>query len=135
MTAIKEKANTFYATGRRKESIARVWITEGGNGITVNDKPIDQFFGRETLIMIVNQPLELTETVGKFAVSASVNGGGPTGQAGAIRLGVARALLQFNETLRSTLRRGGFLTRDPRGKERKKYGRKGARRSFQFTKR
>lgn len=135
MSTIKAKDSTFYATGRRKESVARVWITEGGNGIIVNEKPIDQFFGRETLIMIVNQPLELTETVGKFGISANVKGGGPTGQAGAIRLGIARALLQFNETLRSTLRRSGFLTRDPRGKERKKYGRKGARRSFQFTKR
>ena len=135
MAMIKPKENTFYATGRRKESVARVWITAGGNGIVVNEKPIEQFFGRETLRMIVNQPLELTETVGKFGISTTVKGGGPTGQAGAIRLGIARALLQFNETLRSSLRRGGFLTRDPRSKERKKYGRKGARRSFQFTKR
>ena len=132
---IKAKENTYYATGRRKESVARVWITEGGNGIVVNERPVEEFFGRETLRMIVNQPLELTETLGKFSISATVKGGGPTGQAGAIRLGIARALLQFNDSLRSTLRRGGFLTRDPREKERKKYGRKGARRSFQFTKR
>ena len=135
MTLIKSKENTFYATGRRKESVARVWLTEGGSGFLVNEKPVEQFFGRETLRMIINQPLELTETIGKFGISTTVKGGGPTGQAGAIRLGIARALLQFNETLRSSLRRGGFLTRDPRGKERKKYGRKGARRSFQFTKR
>lgn len=127
---------TFYGTGRRKEATAAVWISQADEKtFTVNDTPFDQYFTRETSKMIVNQPLEVTNLTGQFSVRATVKGGGPNGQAGALRLGIARALVEFNEELKSVLRRSGFLTRDPREKERKKFGRKGARRSFQFTKR
>ena len=122
-------------TGRRKEAVARVRLIEGASGIKINGRDIDQYFSRETLKMIVEQPLELTETLGKFTVVANVRGGGPSGQAGAIRHGITRALMVFDETLRSALRKQGYVTRDPRVKERKKYGQKGARRKFQFTKR
>ncbi len=135
MTKEKQE-NFYYATGRRKQSIARVWLKEGdGSDFTVNGASLERYFGRETSRMIVNQPFELTELVGKFNLRATVVGGGLTGQAGAIRLGIARALIQFNDALRSALRKSGFLTRDPREKERKKFGRRGARRSFQYTKR
>ena len=128
--------NAYYATGRRKEAVARVWLkTDGEKDFLVNDVPFEKFFTRETSKMIVNQPLELTNLSGHFQIRAVVTGGGPNGQAGAIRLGVARALVAYNEELRQALRRGGLLTRDPREKERKKFGRKGARRSFQYTKR
>lgn len=131
-----KQENSYYATGRRKRSVARVWLTEGdGSEFSVNGTSLPDYFGRETSRMIVNQPFELTELSGKFNMRATVTGGGLTGQAGAIRLGIARALIQFNEALRSALRKSGFLTRDPREKERKKFGRKGARRSFQYTKR
>ena len=125
----------FYGTGRRKSSVARVRVYNGTGKITVNDRDIDDYFGLETLKLIVRQPLALTGTTDKFDIVCRVSGGGVTGQAGAIRHGVARALLQYNEELRSELKKAGFLTRDPRMKERKKYGLKGARRAPQFSKR
>ncbi|MBQ5590709.1 MAG: 30S ribosomal protein S9 [Clostridia bacterium] len=125
----------FYGTGRRKSSVARVRVYNGTGKITINGRDIDDYFGLETLKLIVNQPLELTETVGKFDIVCNVTGGGVTGQAGAIRHGLSRALLQFNEELRPALKKAGFLTRDPRMKERKKPGLKGARRAPQFSKR
>lgn len=125
----------FYGTGRRKSSVARVRVYNGTGKITINGRDIDDYFGLETLKLIVNQPLELTETVGKFDIVCNVTGGGVTGQAGAIRHGLSRALLQYNEELRPALKKAGFLTRDPRMKERKKYGLKGARRAPQFSKR
>ncbi len=127
--------NRFYATGRRKTSIARVWISEGGNEIEINGQTIEKYFPRETLRMIIRQPLEAAHLLDRFSVRADVKGGGLTGQASAVLLGIARALVSFDEKLKTVLRKGGFLTRDPRKKERKKYGRKGARRSFQYTKR
>ena len=125
----------FYGTGRRKSSVARVRLYAGTGKITVNDRDIDDYFGLETLKLIVRQPLALTNTMDKFDIVCRVAGGGVTGQAGAIRHGLARALLQFNEELRPELKNAGFLTRDPRMKERKKYGLKGARRAPQFSKR
>jgi small subunit ribosomal protein S9 len=125
----------YYATGRRKASVARVWLQSGDGKFEVNKKPLEEFFGRETLKMIVNQPFEVTQTPGLFDVHANVQGGGISGQAGAIRHGLARALLAANPDSREVLKRAGFLTRDPRAKERKKYGRRGARASFQYSKR
>ncbi len=125
----------FYGTGRRKSSVARVRVYNGTGKVTINDRDIDDYFGLETLKLIVRQPLALTGTTDKFDIVCRVNGGGVTGQAGAIRHGVARALLQYNEELRAELKKAGFLTRDPRMKERKKYGLKGARRAPQFSKR
>ena len=126
----------FYGTGRRKSSVARVRLYQGTGKVTVNDRDIDDYFGLETLKLIVRQPLNLTKTESKFDIVCRVAGGGVTGQAGAIRHGVARALLQYDsENLRPILKRAGFLTRDPRMKERKKYGLKGARRAPQFSKR
>ncbi len=125
----------FYGTGRRKNSVARVRVYAGSGKVTINKRDIDDYFGLETLKLIVNQPIELTETVGKFDIECTVNGGGVTGQAGAIRHGLSRALLQYDAELRSTLKKAGFLTRDPRMKERKKYGLKAARRAPQFSKR
>ena len=125
----------FYGTGRRKSSVARVRIYNGTGKVTINDRDIDDYFGLETLKLIVRQPLNLTGTADKFDIVCRVNGGGVTGQAGAIRHGVARALLQFNAELRAELKKAGLLTRDPRMKERKKYGLKGARRAPQFSKR
>ena len=125
----------FYGTGRRKKSIARVRLYPGTGVITINGKNIDEYFGLETLKLIVRQPLELTGTTEKFDIVCRVNGGGVTGQAGAIRHGLSRALLQYDEALRPALKKAGFLTRDPRMKERKKYGLKGARRAPQFSKR
>ncbi len=125
----------FYGTGRRKSSVARVRIYNGTGKVTVNDRDIDDYFGLETLKLIVRQPLNLTGTADKFDIVCRVNGGGVTGQAGAIRHGVARALLQYDAELRAELKKAGFLTRDPRMKERKKYGLKGARRAPQFSKR
>ena len=129
------KKVVYYGTGRRKSSIARVRLVEGNGKITVNGKSIDEFFGAETLKVIVKQPLTVTNTLEKFDVIASVNGGGFSGQAGAIRLGVARALNEANAEFRPTLKSNGFLTRDSRAKERKKYGLKKARRAPQFSKR
>ncbi len=125
----------FYGTGRRKKSVARVRVYAGTGKITINDRDIDDYFGLETLKLIVRQPLTLTGTTDKFDIVCRVNGGGVTGQAGAIRHGLSRALLQYDENLRAELKKAGFLTRDPRMKERKKYGLKGARRAPQFSKR
>ena len=125
----------FYGTGRRKKSVARVRVYAGSGKITINNRDIDDYFGLETLKLIVRQPLALTGTADKFDIVCNVQGGGVTGQAGAIRHGLSRALLQYDENLRSALKNAGFLTRDPRMKERKKYGLKGARRAPQFSKR
>ena len=125
----------FYGTGRRKSSVARVRVYAGTGKITINNRDIDDYFGLETLKLIVRQPLVLTGTEAQFDIICTVAGGGVTGQAGAIRHGLSRALLQFNEELRPALKKAGFLTRDPRMKERKKYGLKGARRAPQFSKR
>ena len=125
----------FYGTGRRKKSVARVRLYPGTGVVTINGRDIDTYFGLETLKFIVNQPFGVTDTVGKFDIVANVNGGGFSGQAGAIRHGVARALLSADETYKPLLKKAGFLTRDPRMKERKKYGLKGARRAPQFSKR
>jgi len=125
----------FYGTGRRKKSVARVRVYAGTGKITINDRDIDDYFGLDTLKLIVRQPLVLTGNETKFDIVCRVNGGGVTGQAGAIRHGLSRALLQYDENIRPTLKKAGFLTRDPRMKERKKYGLKGARRAPQFSKR
>lgn len=125
----------YYGTGRRKTSTARVYLRPGAGDVIVNRKPFDRYFPNETLRMIIRQPLQLTETTAKFDVLVNVAGGGPTGQAGAIRHGITRALLEFNADLRPTLKQAGLVTRDPRIKERKKYGQKGARKRFQFSKR
>ncbi|BCA79835.1 30S ribosomal protein S9 [Desulfuromonas sp. AOP6] len=125
----------FYATGKRKTSVARVRLTPGSGNITVNKRTLDEYFGRETSKMVVRQPLELTDNVGKFDISVNVSGGGPSGQAGAIKHGITKALLSVNVELRGVLKKAGFITRDSRIKERKKYGRRAARRSFQFSKR
>ncbi|MEW6675002.1 MAG: 30S ribosomal protein S9 [Nitrospirota bacterium] len=125
----------YNATGRRKTSIARVSISHGKGQIIVNDKPVDSYFPRETLRMIIRQPIELAGVTGKYNITAKVEGGGLTGQAGAIRHGISRALVRMDNDLRLRLKREGFLTRDPREKERKKYGLKGARKRFQFSKR
>ena len=130
------KVPYFYGTGRRKHSVARVRLYQGTGKVTINDRDIDDYFGLETLKLIVRQPLVLTETNEKMDVVCRVTGGGVTGQAGAIRHGISRALLQYDtEALRASLKKAGFLTRDPRMKERKKYGLKGARRAPQFSKR
>ncbi len=125
----------FYGTGRRKTSVARVWLKPGAGTILVNRRPFEDYFPRETLRMIICQPLQLTNTLGQFDATINVGGGGPTGQAGAVRHGIARALLTFDDKLRQTLKRAGLLTRDPRMKERKKYGQPGARSKFQYSKR
>lgn len=125
----------YYATGKRKNSIARVWMTPGNGTITINEKTMDQYFGRDVLKMIIRQPFEVTGTVDKYDVLVSVLGGGNSGQAGAIRHGISKALLAVDEESRGKLRQEGLLTRDPRTKERKKYGQKGARARFQFSKR
>ena len=128
-------AQKFYGTGRRKSSIARVYLTPGKGNITINKRTIDEYFGLETLKVIVRQPLVATDTVEKYDITITVKGGGYTGQAGAIRHGISRALLEADADFRPTLKAAGFLTRDPRMKERKKYGLKGARRAPQFSKR
>ncbi|MCX4304008.1 MAG: 30S ribosomal protein S9 [Clostridia bacterium] len=133
--AKKSENIVFLGTGRRKESIARVRLTAGKGEITVNGKKLDEYFGTEILKVIVNQPFTVTNTVGKYDVVVKVTGGGYTGQAGAIRHGIARALLQANSEFRPALKQNGFLTRDPRMKERKKYGLKKARKAPQFSKR
>jgi len=125
----------YYATGRRKSSVARVWMKPGTGEIVINKRPIDEFFGRETSKMVVRQPLELTDNVGKYDIAVNVAGGGVSGQAGAIKHGLTKALLEVDPELRGVLKKAGFITRDSRIKERKKYGRRGARRSFQFSKR
>lgn len=125
----------YYGTGRRKSSTARVYLRPGAGEVQVNRKPFEKYFPNETLRMVIRQPLNLTETTGKFDVLINVKGGGPSGQAGAIRHGITRALIEFNADLRPTLKQAGLVTRDPRIKERKKYGQKGARKRFQFSKR
>ena len=125
----------FYGTGRRKKSVARVRVYPGTGSVTINGKNIDEYFGLETLKLIVNQPFMVTDTVGKFDIVANVRGGGFSGQAGAIRHGAARALVTADETYKPLLKKAGLLTRDPRMKERKKYGLKGARRAPQFSNR
>ena len=125
----------FYGTGRRKKSVARVYLTAGTGNITINGRSIDEYLGLETLKVIVRQPLALTETEGKFDVLVNVKGGGYTGQAGAIRHGISRALLEADADYRTVLKKAGYLTRDPRMKERKKSGLKAARRAPQFSKR
>jgi small subunit ribosomal protein S9 len=128
-------AETYYGTGRRKSSAARVYITSGKGEISINKRPIDAFFGRETARMIVRQPLVLTELDGKFDINVTVSGGGISGQAGAIRHGITRALMQYDEELRPSLRKAGFVTRDARKVERKKFGLHKARKAPQFSKR
>jgi len=125
----------FYGTGKRKSSTARVYLVPGTGQMTVNKRDLSEYFCNETQRTIIRYPLTVTDNVGKFDMRVIVDGGGPSGQAGAIRLGIARALLQFNAELRSRLKRAGLLTRDSRIKERKKYGQKGARKRFQFSKR
>ncbi len=125
----------YYATGRRKSSTARVTITPGDGQIIINDKPVNIYFPRETLRMMLRQPVELAGITGKYNITATVTGGGLSGQAGAIRHGIARAIVNMDSDLSSRLKKEGFLRRDPREKERKKYGQKGARKRFQFSKR
>ena len=127
--------NYFYGTGRRKSSVARVRLLPGSGNVTINGRSMDEYFGLETLRMLVRQPMELTGTMGKYDVIVNVVGGGVSGQAGAIRHGITRALIESDETLKSVLKKAGFVTRDPRMKERKKYGLKAARRAPQFSKR
>jgi small subunit ribosomal protein S9 len=126
---------TFYATGKRKTSIARVWLKPGGGKIIVNDKELENYFPLDTVRVMVFQPLELTGTLGQFDISVNVQGGGIKGQAGAIRHGITRALLTVKDEFREMLKKAGLITRDPRAKERKKYGQKGARKRFQYSKR
>jgi small subunit ribosomal protein S9 len=125
----------FYGTGRRKTSVARVWVRPGSGRIVVNRRSFEDYFPRETLRMIIAQPLEVTSTTDQFDVLVTVKGGGPSGQAGAVRHGLARALTRYDEKLRSLLKKAGLLTRDPRMRERKKYGQPGARQKFQYSKR
>jgi small subunit ribosomal protein S9 len=125
----------YNATGRRKTSVARVILAPGNGQITVNDKPADVYFSRETLRMVIRQPIELAGITGKYDITAKVSGGGLSGQAGALRHGISRAIIDMNSDLRVRLKKEGFLRRDPREKERKKYGQKGARKRFQFSKR
>ncbi|MFQ5827774.1 MAG: 30S ribosomal protein S9 [Candidatus Methylomirabilia bacterium] len=125
----------YYGTGRRKTSVARVWLRPGQGTITINRRAFEDYFPRETLRMLIYQPFQLTETTGQFDVLANVGGGGSAGQAGAVRHGIARALLAFDDKLRQALKRAGVLTRDPRMRERKKYGQPGARKQFQYSKR
>ena len=125
----------YFGTGRRKTSTARVHLRQGAGAITVNNRPLDEYFGNEVLKMIIKQPLSLTETNDRFDIVVIVDGGGPSGQAGAIRHGISRALQVYNMELRKRLKKAGLLTRDPRMKERKKYGQRGARARFQFSKR
>ena len=130
-----EQQARYYATGRRKASVARVWLIPGEGKVQVNDRPMDEYFGRPTLRMVIAQPFKVAGVEAKFDVVATVRGGGASGQAGAVRLGISRALLQAGEEFRTILKKAGFLTRDPRVKERKKYGQRGARARFQFSKR
>ena len=125
----------YTAVGRRKESVARVWLSPGKGEITVNERPYEKYFLRETDRIIVTQPLQITNNADKYDIAANLSGGGLTGQAGALRLGIARALVSAEPQFKDLLRKGGYMTRDPRAKERKKYGQKGARKRFQWTKR
>lgn len=125
----------YYGTGRRKRAVARVYLRPGSGKIQINRRAFKEYFPNETLQMIIRQPLRMTETANKFDILVNVDGGGTAGQAGAVRHGITRALMEFNPDLRPTLKKAGFVTRDPRQKERKKYGQKGARARFQFSKR
>jgi small subunit ribosomal protein S9 len=125
----------FYATGRRKTSVARVWVRPGSGRIVVNRRAFEDYFPRETLRMIIAQPLQITNTLGQFDALVTVKGGGPSGQAGAVRHGISRALARYDDKLRLPLKKAGLLTRDPRMRERKKYGQPGARQKFQYSKR
>jgi small subunit ribosomal protein S9 len=127
--------NAFYSTGRRKQAVARVWMMPGNGKILINRRDIDDYFGRATSKMILRQPLELTETVNRYDIFVNVAGGGLSGQADAIQHGITRSLMQINAAFRPALKKAGFVTRDPRIKERKKYGQRGARARFQFSKR
>ena len=129
------RTEAFYATGRRKTAIARVWLTPGSGAIKINKRELDNYFGRATSKMVIRQPLEATETIGRYDVHVNVRGGGLAGQAGAIRHGITRALMELNASFRPVLKKAGYVTRDPRKKERKKYGQRGARARFQFSKR
>jgi small subunit ribosomal protein S9 len=135
MSATSTKTTRTYATGKRKTAIARVWLSAGSGQVTVNDKPADQYFERETSIMVMKQALELIEALDQFDVWATVKGGGHSAQASAMRHGISRALIALDPEKRSVLKRAGFLTRDARKKERKKYGQPGARKRFQYSKR
>ena len=130
-----KQGESFIGTGRRKRSLARVRLKRGNGEFSINGRTLDEYFARETLNMLIKQPFEATQTLGQFDVYANVSGGGVSGQAGALRHGIARALLSYDSEMKSALRKGGFLTRDPRMKERKKYGQRGARARFQFSKR
>jgi len=125
----------YYATGRRKNAVARLWLQEGKGKFVVNEMTLNEYFLRDTARMVIQQPLELTDSIGKFDIFASVSGGGISGQAGAVKHGISKALIVFNPEYRSVLKKAGFLTRDPRAKERKKYGQRKARARFQFSKR
>jgi small subunit ribosomal protein S9 len=127
--------NAFYSTGRRKQAVARVWMMPGSGKIVINHREIDDYFGRATSKMIIRQPLELTETVSRYDIYVTVRGGGLSGQADAIQHGITRSLMQINASFRPALKKAGYVTRDPRIKERKKYGQRGARARFQFSKR
>ena len=133
--AKRDKFGRSYATGKRKDAVARVWIKPGKGNVTINDKSIDQYFGRPVLKMIINQPFEVTNRVNEFDVICTVKGGGLSGQAGAIKHGISKALNEYEPELRAVLKKAGFLTRDDRTVERKKYGKAKARRSYQFSKR
>lgn len=130
-----DEKNRYYATGKRKNSIVRIWMTPGEGKIQINKRDFDEYFPRDTLKLVANQPLVLTNNVGRFDFYILASGGGIAGQAGAVKHGIAKALLAYDPTLRTTLKRAGFLTRDARKKERKKYGQKGARARFQYSKR
>ena len=128
-------ADRFYATGKRKTSVARVWMTPGAGQININQRPIEEYFGRDTLKIVVEQPLDLTGAKGRFNFYILAHGGGIVGQAGAVRHGIAKALQEYDPAFRAALKKAGFLTRDARKKERKKYGQKGARARYQYSKR
>ena len=132
---VQVEKNAFYSTGRRKQAVARVWMMPGTGEIAINKREIDDYFGRATSKMILRQPLELTETLGRYDIYINVSGGGLSGQAEAIRLGVTRSLMKINAAFRPALKKAGYVTRDPRIVERKKYGQRGARARFQFSKR
>jgi small subunit ribosomal protein S9 len=125
----------YYATGRRKNAVARLWLQEGKGKFVVNEMTLNEYFLRDTARMVIQQPLELTDSIGKFDIFVNVSGGGISGQAGAVKHGISKALIEFNPECRSVLKKAGFLTRDPRVKERKKYGQRKARARFQFSKR
>jgi small subunit ribosomal protein S9 len=132
---LQVEKNAFYSTGRRKQAVARVWMMPGTGKIAINKREIDDYFGRATSKMVLRQPLELTETLGRYDIYVNVSGGGLSGQAEAIRLGVTRSLMKINAAFRPALKKAGYVTRDPRIVERKKYGQRGARARFQFSKR